>query len=274
MLIADPLTAEHVLRNTSYYRLSAYTFSFEVLDTDGSRTHKFNPGTTFSEVKTLYDFDKSLRQIIFNAVSELEIALRSRICLELSNHHGSPFFYTDKANYTDKNRFHQFEDIYIEIANSNREIFIVKFREKYSNGYLPFWHLIEVLTFGQVSYFFKSLNSVNQSVVSKSIQLNRKFLRSWIDHISYLRNLCAHHSRLWNRRLTKAPKKTKISKQLEDSKLSESMFVLAKLLHSCDLPISFIGEVEDLVTQYPDVSLSAMGFTNIRPSDIYELIGA
>src|SRR5699024_5316962 len=98
--------------------------------------------------------------------------------------------------------------------------------------------------------------------------------RSWIDHISYLRNLCAHHSRLWNRRLTKAPKKTKISKQLEDSKLSESMFVLAKLLHSCDLPISFIGEVEDLVTQYPDVSLSAMGFTNIRPSDIYELIGA
>src|SRR5262249_4557265 len=42
--------------------------------------------------------------------------------------------------------------------------------------------------------------------VVKSFNAHKAFLPSWIHSLSYVRNICAHHSRLWNRTLAVKPR--------------------------------------------------------------------
>ena len=61
--------ARSFLESVSYYRLSAYTRFFQI----DSNNHTFPPNITFQDVKELYQFDKALRMIIFNATESIEV---------------------------------------------------------------------------------------------------------------------------------------------------------------------------------------------------------
>lgn len=48
----------------------------------------------------------------------------------------------------------------------------------------------------------------DQQTIANRYGLNGwKLLIKWVYCLSYLRNLCAHHSRLWNRNITSRPPK-------------------------------------------------------------------
>ena len=63
------------------------------------------------------------------------------------------------------------------------------------------------MDFGALSQLFSMLNVNDQSEIARRYGVNDwKVFASWLFSLSYLRNLVAHHSRVWNRNITSKPK--------------------------------------------------------------------
>ncbi len=62
---------------------------------------------------------------------------------------------------------------------------------------------LEVISFGTLSRLYELLNKDdNKKTIAKQFGLNKiDILENWMHALSNLRNCCAHHSRIWNRRL-------------------------------------------------------------------------
>lgn len=81
--VDDEAKAAHYFEIISYYRLSFYALQFQsVKDT-------FNTGTQFKDVLNLYKFNRELRQIVFVAIEQIEVALRSRMVLFFAQNYSS-----------------------------------------------------------------------------------------------------------------------------------------------------------------------------------------
>ena len=118
--------------------------------------------------------------------------------------HGS-HWQLNEALFRDVNRFNnQIISLKTEISRSN-ETFI----EHYKNTYTepvdpPSWMSLEVSSFGLLSQMFRNLKKSPEKIaVVKHFGLNNiELLENWMLCFSHIRNTCAHHGRLWNRRLT------------------------------------------------------------------------
>ena len=66
----------------------------------------FDEGVYFENVIDRYEFDKSLRQILFDAIETLEVGLRTRIISTLSLATGSGLWYLDDSLFENK-RYHE-----------------------------------------------------------------------------------------------------------------------------------------------------------------------
>jgi abortive infection bacteriophage resistance protein len=67
---------------------------------------------------------------------------------------------------------------------------------------LPIWIACEFFDFGAVTRLFQFLVYADRQTIATSAGLAReRTLRSWLTTLNYVRNICAHNSRLWNRRL-------------------------------------------------------------------------
>ena len=75
LIVSDEDTALKQLASISYFRLASYWKIFETDET----THRFASGTRLEDVIYLYTFDRELRSIIFTAIQDIEVALRTRI---------------------------------------------------------------------------------------------------------------------------------------------------------------------------------------------------
>ncbi len=67
---------------------------------------------------------------------------------------------------------------------------------------------MEIASMGTLSKFYKQLkhNLPAKSAIANSMGLNlHSELSSWLEAITYLRNIVAHHSRLYSRDMVKTP---------------------------------------------------------------------
>lgn len=59
------------------------------------------------------------------------------------------------------------------------------------------------MTFGQLSKWYANLSSgADRNRVAHTYDMDEVNLASFLHHLSTVRNVCAHHSRLWNREFT------------------------------------------------------------------------
>ena len=70
---------------------------------------------------------------------------------------------------------------------------------------VPLWMVSEIISFGQLSKLYAGLNSDDKEAIAKQYDLSHRVFGQWLHAIIYLRNICAHHSRLWNRELEIRP---------------------------------------------------------------------
>ena len=94
------------------------------------------------------------------------------------------------------------DDIASEVKRSNED-FIKHFYGKYSEPKNPpAWMTLEVISFGTLSRLFELLKkSSMKDQIAKELGLpDDRILANWLHAIAVLRNCCAHHSRIWNRR--------------------------------------------------------------------------
>jgi len=87
-------------------------------------------------------------------------------------------------------------------AFKSQESFISHFRSKY-DGFptLPIWMATEIIPLGLLSRLYEGMLPAEQQKVAKDYSIHPSVLRSWLRTLTYIRNLCAHHARLWNREL-------------------------------------------------------------------------
>lgn len=200
MLFNDKKEAEQFLFDVSYYRLRAYTYPFQDNSEDGE--HLFvKDDIRFTEITNLYKFDRDLRFLVFNAIARIEVSVRARITQIYSEETNDSHWFLDKRLY--RCGFDRLvEDIEADVNRSNED-FIKHYNSKYGKPELPpCWMSLEVVSFGTLSRLYQSLKKDDKKKrLAQSYGIaDVNVFENWLHAISNLRNSCAHHGRIWNRR--------------------------------------------------------------------------
>lgn len=194
--VDDADAALQVLQYHSYYRFSAYRFPFQ-----DSKDH-FKAGTSFSDIWNLYHFDLGLRQLVSEACKTVEIAIRARWAYCMAEKYGSQAY--EKASVFRNAQLHtKLLATLDRELNRSDEVFVTHYRNTYSMQRPPIWGACEVMSFGLLSRFYENIGrDGDKKAIARTFELSINGLKSLLEHTVYLRNLCAHHSRLWNRQFT------------------------------------------------------------------------
>lgn len=257
--------AANYLSNISYYRLSAYMLPLKVPGED-----RFIDGTTFENILDLYLFDREFRLLIFDVIEKLEIAFRT----QMSYHHsltGGPYWFENRLHFRDADRWRQqLESIDSEVDRA-KEVFKDHFFAKYDeHERMPIWMTSEVLSLGLLSKLYRNLSmSAEKKKIAQQFGIaNPVVLESWMQSMTYVRNICAHHSRLWNRILTVRPNylERPIDLWIDDRPANDKSYYLTccflYMLRSINPNTRFVAHLKTLLNRYPNLKLSSMGFTD------------
>lgn len=207
--------AQRYLAQISYYRLSGYWYPFQKRTANGTVTNAFVSNTQFDDAITLYEFDRQLRQLLLDGIERIEVAIRTQFTYHIGHTYG-PFGHTKALNFHPKFEHEQWlRKLNAEVMRSKDE-FIHHYKNKY-DGFptIPIWMLTEVMSLGSLSLGYQGLlNDQKQGVEDKKaiasyFKIHHKRLGNWLHSLTYIRNVCAHHSRLWNRELSICPDRTK-----------------------------------------------------------------
>lgn len=201
----DEASAKHTLSRISFYRLRAYTYPFQ--DNKNSN-HPFTSEIDFETIIKLYKFDRKLRLVVFDAIEKIEIALRTQIIYHFAIRHGS-HWQLDPSLFRDTARFSTHLATLQKEVDRSDETFIKHYKKKYTKPTQPpSWMSLEVASMGTLSKIYQNLKKgAEKQTVSDNFGLpDFTFLENWMFCFSSLRNICAHHGRLWNRRLSAIPK--------------------------------------------------------------------
>jgi len=193
--------AAHYLSNITYYRLRAYTYPFQ--DNDDPDHPFTSKEITFEKVIDLYVFDRHLRLLLFDAIEKIEIAFRAQIINTFSLTHGS-HWHIDKKLYSKVAYYHDHMATLTTEINRSSETFIDHYKNTYTDPPEPAcWMSLEVSSIGLLSKIFRSIrNCAEKDTITRAFGLNDfSVFENWMQCMSILRNTCAHHGRVWNRRL-------------------------------------------------------------------------
>lgn len=207
--VPDPDRARRYLRHLGYYRLSPYTIPFQ----QGSPDHIYRAGTTFDDVLDLYVFDRALRLLVMDALERVEVAVRAAMTDHMSTTYANPHWYMDDAHFRDARQHGGFLDIVrrscderlrgtpdagedLLVHRSALEHYLMTYG---SPDLPPSWLMVETLTIGQLTSTYRNLRlRADRTAVAESVGLTVTLLESWMPTFVRVRNICAHHGRLWN----------------------------------------------------------------------------
>lgn len=303
MVITDPAAAAACLERIGYYRLSGYWYPFRrsrictnpltnrIVEDPITRRAQivvlddFLPDTTFQQVMDLYVFDKRLRLLFLDAIERVEVALRVDIALLIgqrdpwahrdpSQLHGK--FSTKLDPATGQTEHSKWLARLDATFDRSKEEFAKHFKRKYADAHLPIWTAIELWDFGMLSVFLSGMKvgDLTQLALKYGIPRPEKLLTSWARNINNVRNLCAHHSRLWNRSPADqiAPPRSGeitrldhiIADQNAQARIYATACVLQFLLRTIHPTSSWGNRLKNHLATFPDqspaVSVSQAGF--------------
>ncbi|WP_201791250.1 Abi family protein [Aeromicrobium sp. PE09-221] len=215
----DSGVAAHWLRAVGYYRLSGYWYPYRQFTPHmpEDRGDQFIPDTTFDEVVRLYEFDRKLRTLVHDGVERIEVALRSHVSYVVGE--TDPLAYQDAAHFRPTfDHGAWLSTVRGRVARARRHSEPIRHHESRYDGTLPIWVLTEVLDFSDVSRLYDGMLARDQWRIAEQLGVHvndsllsvnqRKKARKahplarWFEHLTVLRNTCAHHSRVWNRSFT------------------------------------------------------------------------
>jgi abortive infection bacteriophage resistance protein len=277
LIIEDEQQARHYLANISYFRLSAYARPFY---TPNLPEHQFLPETRFKDILRLYVFDRELRLLLLDAIERIEVALRAQLTNTLAEHH-DPHGYLNAQIFDDR---YDHQWLLNKLTKEGNQRVVESYLEHYLNKYTsapiqpPIWMAVELLTFKEISTLFSHLKDPKDTQrIEAHFGWKFPLLKSWFRSLSDLRNLCAHHARVWNREFGSRPEIPKKIRQLwpnvPDSiavgevqtlnprrRLYLQIVVIEALMKAINPESGWSIRLMQLIERYPSVSLTHMGF--------------
>jgi len=274
VLVGDPVSAAEFIHRVGYYRLVGYLHPFRAR-TDGVEPvsellEEYRRGTSIDHGRLLMEFDRDLRLLVLDAVERIEVAVRTRIAHVVGRN--GPFAHLEPASFTQSfvtvdetgtsGHDRWFERVRDRQSRSD-ETFVLHFRTRYA-GRMPIWALTEILEFGQVARLFGGLANPIATEVAEAVGApSKRVLGSWLASIIYVRNVAAHHARLFNRKLVVAPKRPAGVAAFDHLRTTEhpkqvfgvygALLAMAVLLERIDPECDWNGRLRDLFTRFPDV---------------------
>lgn len=276
LTIPDESKALSYLQAISYYRLSAYFLPYQ------ATKDRFNDGVTFDQIVATYSFDRELRLLIFDCIERIEVAIRTQFIYSMAIHHNDShwqdnqqLFITPFYNKIGK-KIDPYNDLQSLISKAKTvrrpEVFIKHYVDKYSSpANPPSWMCFELCTMGELSHFYRGLkDKADKKRIASFFEVHPTVFTSWLHSLTYVRNLCAHHSRLWNRDLAIEPEKLLkpvgnwIDVPFHNNKRVFYFICVLKYLLLRANPNNRLKEkLETLIKKFPDVPIKFMGI----PSD-------
>ena len=279
MTFSDETQAHDLLKNISYYRLKGYWWDM----LDETTLNTFHPGTRFEDIMERYDFDRLLRQILFGGIEQIEIAVRTKMIYHLSIAYGGLWYLNPalfetnpkmKNGITQTTHLHTLDDLNKEF-NRSQEIFIRNHQQRYPGQPADAWKMLEVASMGTLSKLYKSMKITlpEKGVISKEMGVNSPHVFSgWLESIAYLRNIIAHHSRLWSRTIMKRPSmhlnnpaKPWFTQQIKQGQIDKPFSTISCMVYLCNFlnkKQNIKSKIIELINTYPNVPIYKYGFFN------------
>lgn len=270
LTIDDLEACKAALTYIGYYRLSGYMLPFYEFPQD---KHIFKQNVKFDEIIKHYEFDRQLRLLCISAIEKIEVAFRVVVSNYMSLYEKNSHWYENKHYFKDL-RYHT--NLMNELKKTlgkpsakpyrkPKEKFIDHYHKKYTYPELPpSWMIFETLSFGDISFLFKNLQDRHKKKIASYFGQDDKILASWIHSLCYLRNLCAHHSRVWNREMSISPKIAKRHKGVQNAGKNQYFFglvvIIKIILDKLEPANPWVSILDNLIKSFPNIDEKQMGF--------------
>lgn len=201
LTIADTDECAAFLAAHNYYRFSGYMRYFQQAPHEGNNA--FQPGSTFEEIRDVYEADEALRLALMPRLARVEVLLRTHTAYVIANDHGPRGKYLEVDFYTDIGDAEPTVESCLRDIERSREHHILRYVTT-DNGVvnfaeLPVWSAVESWSFGTLSKCIeRGAQGQLADAVATSIGVAKAGFPYRVKALVYLRNRCAHHSRLWH----------------------------------------------------------------------------
>jgi len=264
--------SKHDIQHIWYFRMTWYFKFFQ-----NKETNEFIVWTTFKQVIDLYVFDRKLRLLTLDAIEKIEVSLKANISDYMSEKHWV-FWYLDKNLFSleregNKEIYKNFIKKVKNIQKQEKGIFVKEFFKKYDENFLSSWMLFEELTIWSISTIFNILKSEYCKEISLNYGVYYVDLRKWLNLLVQVRNISAHHSRLWNNDYKMRPRiqdvifKNKFlleenwNKKEVASNYYNTSLIINFLLKHINKHLWWLDDLEGLFKQYEWVPKKKMWFS-------------
>ncbi|MFF1634701.1 Abi family protein [Leifsonia sp. NPDC058248] len=199
--VSDESACAAFLASNSYYRFSGYARYFQRAPHIGDDA--FRSGTAFDEIRAIYEADETLRAILGRPLARVELVLRSHTARVIADDHGPRARFLEEDFYTDVGNGEPTVESCLRDIERSKERHILRYRtgagSRSGLSALPIWSAIEAWSFGTLSKCIeRGAQGALADAVATSLGVAKAGFAYRVRSLVYLRNRCAHHSRLWH----------------------------------------------------------------------------
>ena len=264
LVVSDEDFALAQLGDLNYYRLRGYWLTLEQDD-------RFKQGTSFNDILEIYQLDRELRGWLWQAIAPIEIKLRTQFAYHFACL-CDPDAYLDADNFRSRKSHERAIDNYQrerERAYDQGVPFVVHNMDKY--GKLPIWAAVEIMSFGTLSMLYGNLGCGTgetdgkpgvADAVAAAFGTKQRYLKSWTHHLVTVRNIVAHHDRLYNRVMNIRPQMLRRDTKYASDKQYPT-FLTIRRIYEQSWPADWnklASDLQCILEAHSGVDLTPMGF--------------
>lgn len=205
LVVSDEKRTRNILFRENYFFISGYRQLFM----KPNEKDCFFPGTTFEELYAAFVFDRQIRNTFFKNILIVENNIKSIMSYQLSKKYGfKEKDYLNPDNYTEDNlQSRQVRDVLDKVkrqirVNGRKHSATMHYINNY--GYIPFWILVKVLSFGIMAEFYNILKYEDKKDIADYYNLDVETMEINLNLLSNFRNVCAHEDILYDHRLQRS----------------------------------------------------------------------
>ena len=259
MIVEDRDEALRILGEINYYRFTGYAFLFQ------KENDHYHKGTSFAKIVQLIQFDSELRNVLMDALENIEIYARARIAHIFSlAHNRDGGAYYDPAFAYNKD-FHQefLDDLKVQISKNAQQPFVAHHINEF-DGRMPLWCTVEILPFSRLSKLYSNMLNADKDLIAANMDTDAPHLTNWLHCFSVLRNSCAHYCRLYqnvcNPSVSIDPKFYRLHKEVFVDSLFACIFAMLRIMPRIEWKHQFRDNLFKLIEKYDKVDLKGIGF--------------
>lgn len=221
-----PSNAKRSLEQNGYCAIiNGYKWSFLQRDSKGTviSPEQFVNGANFSEIQSLYDFDRELRSILFESLLKYENTLNATVSYRFSEAHPEEHSYLAIDNFTrDPQKVQSVVRTISSLSNvvknkSGQDNAIKHYVNKHRH--VPLWVLVNFLTFGDINFFHQIMTNDLRITVAKDFThfqrrsypgqfiagIQPEAIDSVNQLVNHFRNAVAHGEITFSKKIFKTP---------------------------------------------------------------------